>query len=114
MAPATLVKTSDLNQFLVGLSREKYFPYLFESLAVSGHNGTLGHRFRSSPVNGKFSGKTGLVSGVRALSGYMNTADSRQLAVRILTNTYPTRTRTAHFSHTQILEQSPQRYSLIS
>src|SRR5690625_7363611 len=58
MAPATLVKTSDLNQFLVGLSREKYFPYLFESLAVSGNNGTLILRFWSCTVIDKFTGTT--------------------------------------------------------
>lgn len=110
MAPATLVKTSDLNQFLVGLSREKYFPYLFESLAVSGHNGTLGHRFKSSPVNGKFSGKTGFVSGVRALSGYLNTADSRQLAVTILTNNYTIPTSNVDLTHQKILEYLYQSY----
>src|SRR5690625_7469234 len=104
MAPATLVKTSDLNQFLVGLSREKYFPYLFESLAVSGHNGTLGHRFRSSPVNGKLSGKTGFVSGGRALSGYLSTADSGRLAVTILTNNSTRPTANVALTHNKTLE----------
>lgn len=110
MAPATLVKTSDLNQFLVEISKENYFPYFFDSLATSGLNGTLGHRFRNSPVNGRFLGKTGFVSGVRALSGYLNTASDDNIAVTILTNNYTISTSNVDFTQQRILEYLYQSY----
>lgn len=104
MAPATLLRANDLNQYLLNVKKKEYFPYLYQSLSVGGENGTLSHRFRNSTVKGNFYGKTGYVSGVRSLSGYLNTASGQQLVVSIFTNNYTARTSHVDLIHQRILE----------
>lgn len=47
---------------------------LAESLAVAGERGTLGQRFRETPIAGQVYAKTGSLSGVRALSGFADSS----------------------------------------
>lgn len=110
MAPATLLKAGELNQYLVTIQHNDYFPYLFDSLAVAGVSGTLGHRFRGSNINENFYGKTGFVSGVRALSGYLDTETGNRLAVTIITNNYTVQTSHVDFIHQRIMEYLYHRY----
>ena len=104
MAPATLLRANDLNQYLLKVQQKEYFPYLFESLSVGGVNGTLSYRFSNSPVRGNFYGKTGFVTGVRSLSGYLDTQSGQQLIVSIFTNNYTARTSYVDLIHQRILE----------
>ncbi|MCC5940140.1 MAG: D-alanyl-D-alanine carboxypeptidase/D-alanyl-D-alanine-endopeptidase [Balneolaceae bacterium] len=110
MAPATLLMTDDLNRFLISVRDKEYYPYFYNSLARSGVSGTLGHRFRNSSVRDNFKGKTGFVSGVRALSGYLDTDSGNQLAVTIITNNYTVQTSHVDFIHQRILEYLQSRY----
>lgn len=104
MAPANLLRANDLNQYLLKVQQKDYFPYLYESLSVGGMNGTLSYRFRNSPVRGNFNGKTGFVTGVRSLSGYLDTQSGRRLIVSIFTNNYTARTSHVDLIHQRILE----------
>lgn len=104
MAPATLLSANDLNQYLLKVRQKEYFPYLYESLSVGGRNGTLSYRFNNSPVWGNFYGKTGFVTGVRSLSGYLTTESGQQLIVSIFTNNYTSRTSRVDLIHQRILE----------
>ena len=104
MAPATLLKGSDLNQYLVNIQQEPWFSYLFESLSIGGVNGTLGHRFRNGSLKENFIGKTGFSSGVRSLSGYLQTSNGNWLTVTIVTNNYTSPTSQVDRVHEQILE----------
>src|SRR6056297_385634 len=110
MAPATLVKASDLNNYLVLLRDKEYFTVFFESLAEGGLNGTLEYRFNNSPLKGSFNGKTGFVSGVRTLSGYLKTEKGTELAVSLFTNNYTARTSSVDFTQQKILEFLYHRY----
>jgi len=56
------------------------------SLAVAGVNGTLKNRFRHTAVQGKLQGKTGTISGVVALSGYLTPPNYPDMTLSILTN----------------------------
>lgn len=104
MAPATLLNISDFNRYLYLIRGYDYFPYLYTSMAVAGESGTLGHRFRNTPMRGNFIGKTGFVSGVRALSGYLTTASGEDLTISLVTNNYSVRTSHIDFIHQQILD----------
>lgn len=104
MAPATLLRANDLNQYLLKVQQKEYFSYLYKSLSVGGMNGTLSYRFRNSPVRGNFYGKTGFVTGVRSLSGYLDTESGQQLIVSIFTNNYTARTSHVDLIHQRILE----------
>lgn len=110
MAPATLLKTSDLNRFLVDMQYKPYFDQYYNSLSVAGTNGTLQYRFYNSDVTNNFSGKTGFMSGVRSISGYLDTESGERLIVTIATNNYTVRTAVVDRIHQQILDYLYSRY----
>ncbi len=110
MAPATLLKTSDLNRFLVEIQSESYFDRFYNSLSVGGQNGTLSFRFGGGNLNGNFHGKSGFLSGVRSISGYLTTREGNRLIVTIATNNYTVRTSSVDRIHEQILEYLYSRY----
>jgi serine-type D-Ala-D-Ala carboxypeptidase/endopeptidase (penicillin-binding protein 4) len=66
-----------------------------DSLAVGGIDGTLRRRFADTKASGNFRGKTGTLSQVSALSGYMTTAAGEPVIVSMIVNGVPlTRDRT--------------------
>lgn len=104
MAPATILNGSDLNRYLVHIQDKPWFGYLYDSLSIGGLNGTLGHRFRNSSFNQRFYGKSGFVTGVRSLTGYLETESGQRVAVTIVTNNYTARTANVDWVHERILE----------
>ena len=58
------------------------------SLPIAGEDGTLDWRFSQSTVRGKIRAKTGTLSHVTAIAGYVATADDRNLAFSIMVNNY--------------------------
>ncbi len=57
-----------------------------KSLAIAGRDGTLRRRFIGTQVRGRLSGKTGTLSSVIALSGFLHGPGERTLAFSIVTN----------------------------
>lgn len=65
---------------------------LFTGLPVAGYSGTLAERFRGSAgaaAHGVVRAKTGTLTGVNALAGYVTDADGRLLAFAVLANDTP-------------------------
>lgn len=56
------------------------------TLPVAGVDGTLGGRFKDSPLKGKLEAKTGTLNESSALSGYLTTASGKTLAFSIMVN----------------------------
>jgi D-alanyl-D-alanine carboxypeptidase/D-alanyl-D-alanine-endopeptidase (penicillin-binding protein 4) len=56
------------------------------SLSVAGISGTLQRRFRDTPAQGILQGKTGTMTGVSALSGYLDTPNYQPLVFSIIIN----------------------------
>ena len=81
ISPVTIVET--LNLMLTSQSNFKIYQ---QSLALAGVNGTLRHRFNNSSVRGNFWGKTGTLTGVGALSGYLFTHNDLTLVVSLMVN----------------------------
>ena len=65
------------------------FRRFYESLPVAGVDGTLKNRMRGTIAAGNVHAKTGTLSGVSSLSGYVTTADRKVLAFSILGNILP-------------------------
>jgi len=61
-------------------------PHFLSSLAVAGTDGTLRGRFRGSPARHHVVGKTGTLTGVIALSGFVRDGDDSGLCFAIVTN----------------------------
>jgi|YNPMSStandDraft_1061717.scaffolds.fasta_scaffold12672_2 D-alanyl-D-alanine carboxypeptidase/D-alanyl-D-alanine-endopeptidase (penicillin-binding protein 4) len=57
-----------------------------ETLPIGGEDGTLSHRFRGSALANRVFAKTGTLTHVSALSGYLETAPGTHLAFSVLVN----------------------------
>jgi serine-type D-Ala-D-Ala carboxypeptidase/endopeptidase (penicillin-binding protein 4) len=57
-----------------------------KTLPIAGVDGTLGNRFKNSPLKGNLFAKTGTLGETNALSGYLNTATGKTLAISIIVN----------------------------
>jgi D-alanyl-D-alanine carboxypeptidase/D-alanyl-D-alanine-endopeptidase (penicillin-binding protein 4) len=65
---------------------QPWFNVYYDSLPVSGVDGTLSERMKTPPVVGRIHAKTGSLDHVRTLSGYAETLDGRQLIFSFLSN----------------------------
>jgi D-alanyl-D-alanine carboxypeptidase/D-alanyl-D-alanine-endopeptidase (penicillin-binding protein 4) len=83
VAPQAAVK------LLVYMAHSPHFPAWFDSLPVSGIDGTLAHRLLSYEVKGKIHAKTGSVEHVNTLSGYMDLPSGKRLVFSIMANNHP-------------------------
>jgi D-alanyl-D-alanine carboxypeptidase/D-alanyl-D-alanine-endopeptidase (penicillin-binding protein 4) len=82
ISPETIVRVLD------AMRRGPHFLVFYDSFPVAGVDGTLRTRMRSTVAEGNVRGKTGTLSNVRSLSGYVTTADGRQLVFSLLANNY--------------------------
>ena len=60
------------------------------SLPIAGRDGTLSTRMLGTPAEGNARAKTGSMTGVRAMSGYVTTANGERLAFSIVANNFET------------------------
>jgi serine-type D-Ala-D-Ala carboxypeptidase/endopeptidase (penicillin-binding protein 4) len=60
----------------------------FDSLPVAGVDGTLGERFKGSPAGGRIHAKTGTMTYVNALSGYMDLPSGQRIVFSIVGNSH--------------------------
>ena len=81
-----LVSPEALVQTLKGMAQSPNASTYLASLPIAGISGTLGHRFRDTPAQGNLRAKTGTISGVSALSGYLNIPDYQPLVFSIIVN----------------------------
>ena len=81
-----LVSPEALVQTLQAMNRSPYAPVFRASLSVAGTSGTLRNRFKNTPAQGVLAGKTGFVSGVAALSGYLDRPRQSSLVFSIIVN----------------------------
>jgi D-alanyl-D-alanine carboxypeptidase/D-alanyl-D-alanine-endopeptidase (penicillin-binding protein 4) len=89
-----LISPEDIVDLLRAMQRQqKLFPAFDSSLPVMGVDGTLSDRLRQSGAMGNVHAKTGFLTGVRCLSGYVKTKDDEMLAFSILVNNYTVPTR---------------------
>ena len=69
------VSSQTIAALLMRMDQHPYAAYYQASMAIAGQRGTLRNYFIGSPIQGKFWGKTGTISGVRSISGILQTND---------------------------------------
>ncbi len=105
LASFNLLTTSEMSLFLYNMTSEPFFDAYKASLSIAGIDGNFRTRFGRTRLIGNIEGKSGFISGVRAISGYINTEKNNTLIFSIITNNYPTRTLPIDQAHQAILQQ---------
>lgn len=83
-----LVSPIALVQVLQGMAQSQHHQVFRASLPTAGVSGTLKHRFVDTPAQGILQAKTGTLSGVSTLSGYLNSSQFPPLVFSIMVNQY--------------------------
>lgn len=73
-----------ISDILLTMHRHPQHKAFFDSLGIGGRDGTIENRFKDVPD--RVHAKTGYISGTRALSGYVQTRQDRQLIFSIIFN----------------------------
>ncbi len=66
--------------------KSNQFKAFYNSLPIAGRDGTLAERMKNTAAENNVRGKTGYLSGVTALSGYLNTMDDEPLVFSMIVN----------------------------
>jgi serine-type D-Ala-D-Ala carboxypeptidase/endopeptidase (penicillin-binding protein 4) len=88
LARQNLITAEATVQLLAHMSRHRHFQVWLDSQPVAGVDGTLRSRLRGTTAAGNLRAKTGTISNVSALSGYVTTAAGERLAFSIIVNHY--------------------------
>jgi len=82
-----MLRPSAVNAVLLDMYRSPDLgPEYVASLSVGGRDGTLWSRYREEGMAGRVRGKTGTLSGVHCLAGYVHAADDEVYAFTFLVN----------------------------
>jgi serine-type D-Ala-D-Ala carboxypeptidase/endopeptidase (penicillin-binding protein 4) len=84
-----LISANVTVQLLTFMTRHKYFPQFREALPIAGVDGTLRNRMRGTAAEGNVRAKTGSLSSVASLAGYVTTASGERLVFSMMLNNYP-------------------------
>jgi D-alanyl-D-alanine carboxypeptidase/D-alanyl-D-alanine-endopeptidase (penicillin-binding protein 4) len=75
-----LITAEMIVQLLEGMQHQTdVFPLFYQSLPIAGVDGTIRNRMKKTPAEGNLRAKTGTISGVSSLSGYVQTLDGERL-----------------------------------
>ena len=69
------VTSNTIAALLMRMDQHPFSAYYQSSMAIAGRRGTLRNLYRGTVLDGRFRGKTGTISGVRSISGYLQTVD---------------------------------------
>lgn len=78
-----LCSPAQMGELLCLSTRQPWFELFFGSFPIAGRDGTLEKRFTKSKAKGSVFAKTGSMSGISNLAGYVRTREGRLLAVVI-------------------------------
>jgi len=76
-------------QLLTFMSKHRYFAAFRDALPIAGVDGTLRTRMRGTPAEGNVRAKTGTLSSVASLSGYVTSAAGEHFVFSMMLNNYP-------------------------
>lgn len=92
LSPNSLTTTALISQLLAAALQADFYEEFQNSLGNHGEEGTLKYRFTYQPWKYQFKGKSGYMSGVRLISGYLLTNSGKRLCVSIACNHYNVKT----------------------
>lgn len=103
LSRSDLVSAREMVSLLVAMDRHRHAAAFRDSLPVAGVDGTLEHRMRGTPAQGRVAAKTGTIRHVNALDGYVTTRSGERLAFAIVVNHHTGEPRDATAAIDQIV-----------
>jgi len=93
MSHKNMIPANELTQLLYQIQQQDWYPIFEKTLPVAGEEdrsigGTLRHRMTDLGLNGNVKAKTGNLTGVSTLSGYVTTESDEEVIFSILVNNY--------------------------
>lgn len=76
-------------QLLTFMTKHRYFAQFRDALPIAGVDGTLRNRMKGTPAEKNVRAKTGTLSSVASLGGYVTTAAGERLVFSMMLNNYP-------------------------
>jgi D-alanyl-D-alanine carboxypeptidase/D-alanyl-D-alanine-endopeptidase (penicillin-binding protein 4) len=70
------------------MKKSPYFQVFYNSLPLAGVTGTLRNSFKETPAEGNLRAKTGTMSRVKSLAGYLRTETNKTIGFAIIINNY--------------------------
>ena len=98
------VTARSVSQLLLGMHPKKDWPLYYASLPIAGVDGTLRSRMIGTPAQSNVHAKTGTLSQVRALSGYVTGRSGQLYVFSLLMNNFPGNARSAGAVQDQFAE----------
>jgi D-alanyl-D-alanine carboxypeptidase/D-alanyl-D-alanine-endopeptidase (penicillin-binding protein 4) len=86
LSRSDLLSAHEMVSLLVAMDRHRYADVFRASLPIAGVDGTLKNRMRGTPAEGRVIAKTGSISHVNALAGYVTPRSGERLALYIVAN----------------------------
>jgi D-alanyl-D-alanine carboxypeptidase/D-alanyl-D-alanine-endopeptidase (penicillin-binding protein 4) len=88
MSSYNFISPDVLMRVLRNLYRHPEFQVFYDALPIAGVDGTIRERMKGSRAAGNVHAKTGTLANVRALSGYVTTADGEMVAFVMIANNF--------------------------
>lgn len=84
-----LISANATVQLLTYMSKHRYFQTFYDALPIAGVDGTLRTRMKGTPAESNLRAKTGSLSSVASLAGYVTTGGGERLVFSMMLNNYP-------------------------
>lgn len=110
LAMGNYTTTRNISTLLYSMKSHDQWSVFYDSFPIAGIDGSIAHRFKGTELYNNIRAKTGYVSGVRTLSGYMTTRLGKQIVFSIATNHFAGKVRPVDNSHQQILQYLYEKY----
>ncbi len=104
LSPQDLITPRATTTLLAYAARQPWGEAYRQTLPIAGVDGSLSGRFTQSPVKGKFFAKTGTLSEVNALSGYLIARSGKTVILSILCNDHDPSSEATHKAADKIVE----------
>lgn len=110
LAMGNYTTTGNISKLLYSMKSHIEWDVFYDSFPIAGIDGSIAHRFKGTELYNNIRAKTGYVSGVRTLSGYMTTRSGKQIVFSLATNHFAGKVRPIDNSHQQILQYLYEKY----
>ncbi|SDX49366.1 D-alanyl-D-alanine carboxypeptidase, serine-type, PBP4 family [Marininema mesophilum] len=89
------ISPEQIVSLLAAQKKTPYFDTFYQNLPIAGKDGSLTYRMNDTPAANNLRGKTGTLTHLSGLSGYVRTKDNEWLAYSILMNGYTSESLTS-------------------